>query len=123
MTPLGEEQKNRIAELLVQQANVQNSAPLEVEGGGVPLVFDDAPKNEPVKKPRKFASTTDVLKHLDKRADGTTPQSNLKNSIKLLRAHPAWNVPPVLFYDEFGLKIQTKNPPPWGSERELDGHG
>ena len=78
--------------------------------GGVPLSFDEPERVEisTVKKARKFVSESAVLKQLDKRADGVSPQSNLKNAIKLIRAHPSWNVPPVLFYDEFSMQIRPR---------------
>ena len=85
--------------------------------GGIPLAFSE-PAQEPKKNRGRISASSDiqaVKKQLDTKADGVTPQSNLKNAIRLLRFHPAWNVPEVLFYDEFSLQIYTRNPPPWGA--------
>lgn len=70
---------------------------------------EQKPKRE---KRRTFTNPAAVLAQLDKNANGD-PQSNLKNAIRLLRFHPSWNAPEVLYFDEFSLEIRTKNPTPW----------
>lgn len=78
------------------------------------LVTTESKRSKKEKKIIPFVNIKDVINKLDTTANGTI-QSNLKNAIRLLRYHPAWNCPEVLYFDSFALEIRTKNSPPWGA--------
>jgi putative DNA primase/helicase len=116
MTPITALEKEFLAAAIAQPsalpANGDGGIPLDFE----PMKAEPAPEPKPEKKAKRgpFADVRAVMALLDKNKNGD-PQSNLKNAIRLLRFHPAWNVPApgVLFYDEFSLQICTRNPTPW----------
>jgi len=77
------------------------------------ILSEPEPKPQKAERKRKPAADVRAVLNLLDQTDSGKPQSNLKNAIKLLRYHPAWNAPEVLYYDEFSLQICTRNTPPW----------